>query len=72
MKAKDKFSFGKHKGETLDDVWRNNPEYIGWCVENIKGFKIEDKWIKKDYAEYLMVKLWNKEIVTEENARELL
>lgn len=26
--------FGKHKGKTLLNTWKEDPEYINWCVNN--------------------------------------
>ena len=38
-----KFQFGKYKGKTLLYVLDNNPQYIIWCINNIKDFNINDK-----------------------------
>lgn len=37
-----KFQFGKYKGKTLLYVLDNNPQYIIWCINNIKEFKINN------------------------------
>lgn len=37
---KDKFPFGKHKGEIFEDVAKNNPNYIKWCLNRVKTFKL--------------------------------
>lgn len=37
-----KFRFGKYKGKTLLYVLDNNPQYIIWCINNIKEFKINN------------------------------
>lgn len=42
-----KFQFGKYKGKTLFYVLDKNPQYIVWCINNIKDFKI-DKGLKDD------------------------
>lgn len=34
-----RFTFGKHKGLTVRDVAHDEPTYIGWCWNNIEGFK---------------------------------
>jgi len=47
MKAEDKFNFGKYRGQTLKKVNDNDPDYLLWCEDNVKGFKIEDKEIFK-------------------------
>jgi uncharacterized protein (DUF3820 family) len=38
----DEFQFGKYKGKTLLYVLENNPQYIIWCMKNIKEFKIDN------------------------------
>ncbi len=35
MKTTDEFTFGKHQGETLEDVCEDDPEYIIWLSKNI-------------------------------------
>lgn len=40
---KDKLKFGKHKGETVLDVVKNDPQYIIWCLSNLRSFLILDK-----------------------------
>jgi uncharacterized protein (DUF3820 family) len=37
------FNFGKYKGKTLLHVIDNDPQYIIWCINNIKDFNINDK-----------------------------
>jgi hypothetical protein len=34
MGLDDIFKFGKHKGDQLEDVLDDDPDYIAWCVEN--------------------------------------
>lgn len=34
MTLEDVFTFGKHKGNQLEDVIDDDPGYIEWCVEN--------------------------------------
>jgi len=42
MGLQDVFKFGKHKGEQLEDVIEDDPDYIRWCCENdIGGFDNE-------------------------------
>ena len=43
MKLTDKFTFGKHKGETLVSVIGSDPTYVEWCVDEIEGFSISDR-----------------------------
>lgn len=32
-----RFTFGKHKGESLCAVLADDPSYIYWCINNIPG-----------------------------------
>lgn len=32
------FTFGVHKGDHIDDVLKDNPGYIVWCIENLEWF----------------------------------
>lgn len=33
--------FGKHKGETVEDVLKYDPSYLVWCIENLKWFDVD-------------------------------
>lgn len=35
-----KFWFGKYKGQNIIDICKTNANYITWCLENVKGFKL--------------------------------
>lgn len=37
---KDKFPFGKNKGKIFEELIKESPKYIEWCVKNVKGFKL--------------------------------
>lgn len=43
MKLTDKFTFGKHKGESLSHVIGSDPTYVEWCIDEIEGFSISDR-----------------------------
>lgn len=32
--------FGKHKGETIHEVIRTDPEWLHWALQNIPTFKL--------------------------------
>ena len=32
-------TFGKHKGESLEDVSKNDKEYIDWAYSSVGGFR---------------------------------
>lgn len=49
MKLDDVFTFGKHKGKNLKTVMENYGSYVGWCVENVKGFDIEPPELKSKF-----------------------
>ncbi len=37
------FTFGKYKGQRITEVIDNNPEYIEWCIREVKNFKLDEK-----------------------------
>ena len=43
MGLDDEFTFGKHKGETLEEVIDSAPSYVFWCLENIDTFRITEE-----------------------------
>jgi len=40
-----KFTFGKFKGKTLNEVWTYNSSYINWCIVNLENFYISEDTI---------------------------
>lgn len=36
------FHSGKYKGQTLRDIWAKKPHYVGWLLNNVQGFYIDD------------------------------
>ena len=44
------FTFGKYKGQKVDDIIQSNPLYIDWCCKNVKGFDLTPQQTK-DYNE---------------------
>ena len=34
--------FGKYKGQRVEDVCVDDPQYIDWCIENIEGFELDE------------------------------
>lgn len=34
------FTFGKYKGQKVKDVIQNNPSYVIWALNNVKGFRL--------------------------------
>lgn len=46
---RDRLTFGKHQGETLQDVIDDDPQYIEWIIENIPTFDLDT--ITMDYLE---------------------
>ena len=45
-----KLTFGKYRGEWFSDIMKRDPQYIDWCLENIKGFVGESKRVRKFIA----------------------
>jgi hypothetical protein len=37
-----KIKFGKHKLFTIQEVIDDDPTYIEWCLDNVKGFELDD------------------------------
>jgi hypothetical protein len=40
-------NFGQFEGKPIGEVMKSNPDYIEWCVENFKGFKLWKKLEKR-------------------------
>lgn len=38
-----KFTFGKHRDETLEEVLESDPSYIIWANDNVRWFKVSKK-----------------------------
>lgn len=45
------FNFGKHKGESFENVLRYDSEYIYWCISNVEWFKLSPK-DRKEFTRY--------------------
>ena len=41
-KLNDKFNFGKHKGEFVQDVIEDDVTYIEWCLDNVEDFELDE------------------------------
>jgi hypothetical protein len=39
--------FGQYKGESINEVIKTDPEYIVWCLKNLKHFMISPEVIEK-------------------------
>jgi uncharacterized protein (DUF3820 family) len=39
----DRLSFGKHNGREVWDLIEREPDYLFWCIENIKGFELDNE-----------------------------
>lgn len=37
------FTFGKHKDESIQDVFKYDSSYILWCCENLKWFDLDEE-----------------------------
>lgn len=40
---RDKMPFGKHKGETIEQIMSDDIRYITWLLENVKNFSLSDE-----------------------------
>lgn len=55
MKAYDlntKFTFGKYEGKTLEDVFKNDPEYVEKCLISEEDFAINERTMQKLFEKY--------------------
>lgn len=37
----DTYTFGKCRGERVEDVIRADPEYVAWCLREVDGFGLD-------------------------------
>jgi len=37
------FTFGKYKGETIDKISDIDPEYLGYCLDTVSWFGMQDE-----------------------------
>ncbi len=44
----DRFTFGKHRGDSIREVIEQDAEYIAWCIENVDNFELNNQ----AYAEF--------------------
>jgi hypothetical protein len=42
-KLTNKIQFGKYKGDTIAEILAKVPQYIEWCLDEVKGFSLDDK-----------------------------
>ncbi len=47
-----KLPFGKHKGQTLEQVLSHDFQYIDWCLRNIDNFVLDHSIVGKITASY--------------------
>lgn len=41
-KLTDKISFGRHKGEAIQDIIDDDITYIEWAIDTVDGFELDD------------------------------
>lgn len=39
----DVLTFGKYKGQTIGEVFDENPQWLEWAMENVEGFDFDEK-----------------------------
>jgi hypothetical protein len=49
---RDRLTFGKHQGETLQQIIDADPEYVEWMIENIPDFDLDA--VTMDYFEDIL------------------
>lgn len=40
---RDELRFGKHKGETIENVLESDPSWLRWALENLEDFVVTDE-----------------------------
>jgi hypothetical protein len=65
------FNFGKHKGQTLQDVFNLQPSYINWCSINVDNFVISTEVMEelKDIVPYFSFSTEAIEILASKRAK---
>jgi len=41
------FTFGKHKGKEVSEVWQIDQNYIKWCISHMNGFSLQTEMVSK-------------------------
>lgn len=47
LKPTDAFTFGKYKGRLIKEVIEQDPSYVVWAADNVKGFNLSPQMLKK-------------------------
>lgn len=40
---KSKLTFGKYKGDTVEEVLNNKPSYLEWAIDTIEWFELDEE-----------------------------
>lgn len=64
------FPFGKYKGRTIEDVFREDPNYVKWCAENITDAGIKSAC--KNIVEKPQTPPPSKSVVSEQTMKQML
>ena len=40
-------NFGKYEGETVENIIKQDNQYIGWCISEVESFYITDTVYEK-------------------------
>ncbi len=44
-------NFGKYKGDTVQEIINNDPDYLAWAIDEIEGFELdEEAELKMEYS----------------------
>ena len=52
----DTLTFGKYKGDVIQDVIKDDPDYLAWACDEIEWFDLDEEAV-----EALEIALWNDE-----------
>lgn len=43
LKLTDSITFGKHKGEVIQEIIDDDPDYLAWAIDEIVWFELDDQ-----------------------------
>src|ERR1051326_8208515 len=59
-----RFNFGKYEGKTLEDVFRQDPDYVEKCMITVEDFAVDEKTVQKLFENFPNVVLSSEAIDT--------
>lgn len=47
------YTFGKHKGKNIKDVFEDNPDYVRWSFYNVEWFRKQIESLDFEFSEVI-------------------